>query len=575
MPPVRQLHHHVGPVGAHVGADLAHHVAGQAAAALALGGLAENALFGNGVRPGGHGLGGNLKLVGLPNDGVCEPLGVGDALHHRGGAPHGVAAGVDALYVGAEVRQALGVHLHAAGGEELAFHLLAHGGDYGVALDFHKFPGGLRLPAALLVGLAQLHFLAAELAVLLLHGGHQLQEAHAVGNGQLQLLRVGGHVLLRPAVHQGGGLRSSPESRPGGVHGGVAAADYRNMPQGHVLSGLQILQPADDGHHVAGDVQPPGLPRAHGEEDMGVPLRFQLGNRGGGGVQLDLRAHLGDQGRVLVDGFVGNAEAGDHLPDNAAQLIGFFKDGDGDARPAHEVGRRHAGGAAADDGHLLAAVGGGGGLHLGKIFVIAPLRGHQLGGPDLDGIIVIGPGALGLAAVGADGARDEGQGVLLADEPQGGGVFALPAQLNVLGNVLADGAAALAGGGEAVQQGHFLIELPPGQRLHGLDVVFVGPGRQGQGLDARHVHAGEGLELQGVQLVADLDEALVAAGLELGGGHGDGPDAQGEELVDVQRVGASGVADAHAAAELLRNPGRHGGGQGEEGLARHVHFLAG
>ncbi len=177
--------------------------------------------------------------------------------------------------------------------------------------------------------------------------------------------------------------------------------------------------------------------------------------------------------------------------------------------------------------------------------------------------------------MGADGARDEGQGVLLADEPQGGGVLALPAQLNVLGNVLADGAAALAGSGEAVQQGHLLAELTAGKGLHGLDVVLIGPGRQGQGLDARHVHAGEGLELQGVQLVADLDEALVAAGLELGGGHGDGPDAQGEELVDVQRVGASGVADAHAAAELLGNPGRHGGGQGEEGLARHVHFLAG
>ncbi len=177
--------------------------------------------------------------------------------------------------------------------------------------------------------------------------------------------------------------------------------------------------------------------------------------------------------------------------------------------------------------------------------------------------------------MGADGARDKGQGVLLADEPQGGGVLALPAQLDVLRDVLADGAAALAGSGEAVQQGHLLAELTAGKGLHGLDVVLIGPGRQGQGLDARHVHAREGLKLQGVQLVADLDEALVAAGLELGGGHGDGPDAQGEELVDVQRVGASGVANPHTAAELLGNPGRHGGGQGEEGLSRHIHFLAG
>ena len=38
--------------------------------------------------------------------------------------------------------------------------------------------------------------------------------------------------------------------------------------------------------------------------------------------------------------------------------------------------------------------------------------------------------------MGADGARDERQGVLLGDEPQGGGVRALPAQLDILRNVL-------------------------------------------------------------------------------------------------------------------------------------------
>ena len=177
--------------------------------------------------------------------------------------------------------------------------------------------------------------------------------------------------------------------------------------------------------------------------------------------------------------------------------------------------------------------------------------------------------------MGADGAGDEGQGVFLADEAQGGVIPALAAQLDILRDVLLDGAAALAGGGEAVHQGHLLVELPPGQGFHGLDVVLVGPGRQGQGLDARHVHAGKGLELHGVQLVADLDEALVAAGLQFGGGHGDGPDAQGKQPVDVQRVGAAGVADPHLPAELPGDPGGHSGGQGEEGLARHVHLLAG
>ena len=106
-------------------------------------------------------------------------------------------------------------------------------------------------------------------------------------------------------------------------------------------------------------------------------------------------------------------------------------------------------------------------------------------------------------------------------------------------------------------------------------MVLVGPGSQSQSLDGAHIHAGEGLEVHGVQLVADLDEPLVAAGLQFGGGHGDGPDAAGEQLVDVEGVGAAGVGDPQPSAELLGDAGRHGGGQGEQALARHVHFLAG
>ena len=234
------------------------------------------------------------------------------------------------------------------------------------------------------------------------------------------------------------------------------------MAQRHFLAGLHVLQPADDGHHVAGDVQPAGLPGAHGEEDVGIAHGLQLFNGGGLGVQLHLGAHLLHQGHVLIDGLVGDAPGGDHLPDHAAQSGGALEDGDGDAGPAHEVGRRHAGGAAADDRHLGGGLSGHGGLHLGHILVIALLGGHQLGAPDVDGLIVVVAHALGHAVVGADGAGDEGQGVLLGDEAQGGGVLALAAQLNILGNVLTDGAAAFAGGGEAVDQRHLVVELAAG-----------------------------------------------------------------------------------------------------------------
>ena len=106
-------------------------------------------------------------------------------------------------------------------------------------------------------------------------------------------------------------------------------------------------------------------------------------------------------------------------------------------------------------------------------------------------------------------------------------------------------------------------------------MILVGPGRQREGLDADHVHAGEGLKVQSVQLVSDLGEPLVAAGLQLGGGHGDGPDTAGEQLVDVEGVGTAGIREAQLPAKLLGHHGGHGGGQGEEGLARHVHLLAG
>ena len=64
--------------------------------------------------------------------------------------------------------------------------------------------------------------------------------------------------------------------------------------------------------------------------------------------------------------------------------------------------------------------------------------------------------------VGADSSGDEGQGVLLQNDLQRLGISALAAELDILGDVLADGAPALAGGGEAVEEGDLLIEFPPG-----------------------------------------------------------------------------------------------------------------
>ena len=98
-------------------------------------------------------------------------------------------------------------------------------------------------------------------------------------------------------------------------------------------------------------------------------------------------------------------------------------------------------------------------------------------------------------------------------------------------------------------------------------MVLVGPGGKAQRLDAGDVHAGEGLEVHGVQLVADLGEPLVAAGLQLRGGHGDGPDAAGKELVDVEGVGAAGIESGAASRRTPWPSWRPWWWSGEEGLA--------
>ena len=347
------------------------------------------------------------------------------------------------------------------------------------------------------------------------------------------------------------------------------------MAQRDLFPGLQVTEPLDHRYNIAGNVQLTGLARAYGEEDVGVAHGLQFADGGSGGVQLYLGAVEPHEGDVLLDGLLTDTEAGDHQPGHTAQLVALLKNGDGDTGPAQEVGCGDAGGTAADDGGLPAV---GDRLRLfqrGHQVIIALLRRDQFGSPDLNGIVIVIPGALGLAAVGADGAGGEGEGVLLSDQGQRLGVLFLAAQLNILGNILPDGAAALAGSGEAVHQGHLFQQFPPGQGLDVLQMVLIPTGGQGQRVDTQYIHAAEGGEVQLVQNFADLGEALVAAGLQLRGGHGDGPDAAGKQLVDVEGVGAAGVGQPQLAVKFPAQPRGHGGGQREQALASHVHFLAG
>ena len=106
-------------------------------------------------------------------------------------------------------------------------------------------------------------------------------------------------------------------------------------------------------------------------------------------------------------------------------------------------------------------------------------------------------------------------------------------------------------------------------------IVAVGGDALRQGGRPGRVHPLPGGVGDIQQRPADLAEPLVAAGLEDGGGHSDGPDARVKEGPHRVNVRAAGIGDAQLALELPGQPGRQGQGQGVEGAAGHVHLLAG
>ena len=109
--------------------------------------------------------------------------------------------------------------------------------------------------------------------------------------------------------------------------GRVAAAHHGHMAQRDLFPGLQVTEPLNHRHHIAGNVQLSGFPCPYGEENVGVAHGFQLRNRGSGGVQLYLGAVEPHEGDVLLDGLLTDTEAGDHQPGHAAQLVALFKNG--------------------------------------------------------------------------------------------------------------------------------------------------------------------------------------------------------------------------------------------------------
>ena len=254
MPSVGELDDDVCAVRAGIGAVFADRVAVEAAAALAAGaaGHVERALLGDGVGLGGIGLLGDLVGVRCTDDGLCKGSGVGNALDDGRGTAVRVTGGPDVFNVGLEGR-ALAAHFDAVFSHELRVDLLADGGEDEVARDLKRLAGGDGAAAAGSVGLAELHLAADQPAVLLLDRCGQLVEVHALVDGELQFMLVGGHFLLRAAVDDRGGGCAHALGDAGGIHRGVARADDDHVAlEARLDLLLHFLHPGDDAADVAG-----------------------------------------------------------------------------------------------------------------------------------------------------------------------------------------------------------------------------------------------------------------------------------------------------------------------------------
>ena len=579
----RHLDGHVGAVGADVGADLAHAGATQAAAVVAgvgragQGALSRVAPLGRdggvlgreGVEVGAHHLAGHL-------------LRVGDGLHEGRGAAAAVTGGPHARHArGAARGTAPAVEPHAGALVHAALDVLAHGAYHRSCGQLHELAGAARRAAAARVGLAQLHALAGEHAALDALGREQLAELHAVGERLGQLLLVGGHIAPGTAVddaHVPHAWQALGHARR--VHGGVARAhDGDLVAQGReVGSGLGVREELE--HVVLDTVLEAHVarrPGAHAHHHVGVAPCLELGHVGHLAVELDPCAQREAERDVGVDVGRRDAELRDDVARHAAQRARALDDGHVGAGAREEERARKARRATTHDGHATVPRARqrhhGRGLepreHLGK----AAVGRHELALADLGALgLVEGALTLGAAGVRAEVAGDVGQRVSRHHHVEGVHEVALVDSVQVGGDVLLDGAARAAGRREAARERQRRGHLVGLGRLDGLSVERVGLDGVVERGHGRGVHVR--LACGTREHARDLAEALVAAGLEHRGGHGDGPDARLVEAADIARIGTAGVGDAELARELLGDAAGEVDGERKERPPAHVHLLA-
>ena len=366
LPHAGHAHGHVGAVGAHLHAGLAHRGAAQAARArnqgVSLG--HDRALVQHALVVLAH-VGRGRTVEAGTADGGGNNLSVRLGLHDGRGATAAVAHGVHVRHAGKQVlvhnRAALGVHLNAGGLVHALVNALAHRGNDGRSGHLALLARALRAATAGLVRRAQLHNVAGQDVVLKLCRREKLHELHAVGQRVRKLLFLRGHVAARAAVDQAHVLHARHAlGRAGHVHGGVAATNDHHVGakvhRGRVglgcLQELQRIQRLGAGHR--GGTLGPG---ANCHHDVSEALVKEVCRAVHGHARTELRAIGRAQVHVVVQRLGGDAEARDNVTWHAAQGVRALEHGGRHARAGQEGRGGKAGRAAADHGHALSLNG--------------------------------------------------------------------------------------------------------------------------------------------------------------------------------------------------------------------------
>jgi hypothetical protein len=328
--------------------------------------------------------------------------------------------------------------------QEAGVGLLADGQDDGVGLELLEAAGAVRLAV-----LVELHHLDGE---LLADVGDGAQPVHldALALGLLALLLVRRHLRGGAPVDHDGLLGAEPLGDPGGVHGGVAAAVDGDPASDHrLLAGADLVQEAHRVDHPGGihvrDVDLLGQVGADRHEDGVEPaLGLLLGQVGDVVVEHDLDAQVGQPADLGVEDLARQPVLGDAVAHHAAGSVAGVVDLDLVAHHRQVVGSGQSGRAGADDQHPVARADGRAGV--GPALLDGQVSEVALHRVDRDGAVQVGAVAGHLAGVVADPAVDGGEGIV-------GGELA-PRLLLLVGldetqpllDVLAGGAAGVAGG---------------------------------------------------------------------------------------------------------------------------------